>query len=625
MYQICVPIKNQTFERCGKEKLVADLKKVNAHRVFLTLGTYETDAKARKAVMDTFRENAAFLKKEGFEVGAWLWTFHLPNNATFGEMRSIDGENIHGVCCPADDDFVRFSADYVAEIAKNGAQLILFDDDLRYGFQEGHPPACLCDKHLKMLEAILGEKVTPQQMQTHILSGAENKYRDAFLQANGDALRNFAKQIRSAVDGVDPKVRIGLCACMSSWDLDGTDAYELATLFAGNNRPLVRLIAAPYWAVRKSWGCSLQDVIQQERLESVWTRKGDVELLAEGDTFPRPRITCPASYLEGFDTAMRVSGCTDGILKYLFDYYADAAYEQGYVRAHTKNQPIFEGISDLFDGKTPCGIRVWESQRKIGKMKMPTCVNDTVKIEYLFFSYASRMLSHLAIPTVFEGKGCCGIVFDENARDLPLSALDDGLILDIAAAEILTERGIDVGLQTMGASTKTGQQEHFFHNHNHIFTPNTRVYDITLKEGAQILSDIKTQIGTLPVSYRYENAKGQRFLVFNMNTREGEPYLLYHYERGRQIAENLPYLSGRQLPAFTSGHPHLYLQCKEDQHGKRAIGLWNFFADEAEHIEISLDKAYKHCRFLGATGSLSGNTLTVDSIAAFGFAAVELF
>lgn len=625
MYQISVPVKSQTLDCCGKDIILQDLKKIGAKRVFLTLATYEPNPEKRKKIMSTFRENAAFLKKEGFEVGAWLWTFNLPGNKLFTEMKSLDGKVIKDVCCPADPEFVRFSADYISEIAENGADIVLFDDDFRYGFQNGNSPACLCDKHLALIETILGEKVTLEKMREHILSGERNQYRDAFLQANGDAFRNFAKAVRKKVDEKHPEVRIGACACMSSWDLDGTDAYEIATILAGKNRPFMRLIGAPYWAVRKSWGCSMQDVIQQERLECAWSQKGDIEIIGEGDTFPRPRSNCPASYLEGFDTAMRVAGCTEGILKYVFDYYANADYEQGYVRAHVKNEKVYEALPDFFDGKASCGIRIWEMPKKIFEMKMPTTVNDTVQIEYLFFSKASRILSHLAIPSVFEGDGVCGICFDENARSLPLSALDHGMILDIAAAQILTERGVDVGLLSIGKGTSSGTIERYLYNNNHTFTRNVTVYDVKLKEGAEILSDMETDFGTLPISYRYENEKGQRFLILNYNTRNGDPHFQYHYERGKQIAENIPYLSGKKLPAFTSGHPHLYMQCKKGEDGKCAVGLWNFFADEAENVEIILDKEYKNLRLIGAKGTLLGNKITLDLIPPFGFAAVEVF
>ena len=625
MYQISVPVKSQTFDRCGKELILRDLKKIGAKRVFLTLATYEPNPVKRKEIMDTFRENAAFLKKEGFEIGAWLWTFNLPGNQLFTEMKSLDGKVIREVCCPADPDFVRFSAEYISEIAANGADIVLFDDDFRYGFQNGNSPACLCDHHLALIENILGEKVSLDKMREYILSHKKNKYRNAFLQANGDAFRNFAKEVRKKVDETNPSVRIGACACMSSWDLDGTDAYEIATILAGKNRPFVRLIGAPYWAVRKSWGCSMQDVIQQERLECVWTKKGDIEIISEGDTFPRPRSNCPASYLEGFDTAMRVDGSTEGILKYVIDYMSNADYEQGFVRAHLKNEDVYKALPDFFDEKKSCGIRIWEMQNKISDMEMPTKVNGKVQIEYLFFSKASRILSHLAIPTVFEGEGVCGICFDENARNLPLSALDGGMILDIAAAEILMQRGVDVGLISIGEGTTSGTIERFLHNNNHTFTRNVTVYDVKLKEGAEILSDMGTDFGTTPISYRYENEKGQRFLVLNYNTREGDPHFQYHYERGRQIAENLPYLSGKKLPAFTSGHPHLYMQCKKSEDGKCAVGLWNFFADEAENVTIHFDKEYENCRFLRCEGTLSKNTLTLDVIPPFGFAAVEVF
>ena len=76
MYQISIPVKSQNFDRCGKERILCDLKKVGAKRVFLTLATYEPDPSKRNELMNTFRENAAFLKKEGFENS--LLFVHVP-------------------------------------------------------------------------------------------------------------------------------------------------------------------------------------------------------------------------------------------------------------------------------------------------------------------------------------------------------------------------------------------------------------------------------------------------------------------------------------------------------------------------------------------------------------------
>jgi hypothetical protein len=70
---------------------------------------------------------------------------------------------------------------------------------------------------------------------------------------------------------------------MNSWDIDGTNPDELSRILAGKNKPFYRLIGAPYWAVRKSFGVYLQDAVELERMESSFTRKPDVEIMAEGD------------------------------------------------------------------------------------------------------------------------------------------------------------------------------------------------------------------------------------------------------------------------------------------------------------------------------------------------------
>jgi hypothetical protein len=64
---------------------------------------------------------------------------------------------------------------------------------------------------------------------------------------------------------------------------------------------------------------------------------------------------------------------------------------------------------------------------KVADMEIPAKVNSRVDIQSLFFSQAARTLACNSIPTVYEGDGVCGIVFDENARNLPLIALKKAL------------------------------------------------------------------------------------------------------------------------------------------------------------------------------------------------------
>lgn len=623
MYKVSVPIVNRTLKRAGRDRIVQELKRFDTERVFLALGVYETDTEKRRLALNELAENCRFFKKHGFEVGAWIWTFWVKDNTEFINMRAIDGQEITEFMCPCDKKFVDFAAEYIKEIAKCGVDIIQYDDDFRFGFLNKTAPACLCDAHIAEINRITGETSTREELEHYINTGGKNKFRDAFLQTNGNAFRNFAKRMRSAVNEVDPTIRISLCACMSSWDLDGTDARELATILAGDTKPLLRLIGAPYWAVKKSWGNSLQDVIELERMESAWSKHPDLEIMAEGDAYPRPRINCPASYIEGFDTAIRAPGCTDGILKYGIDYTSNADYETGYARFHERNRTLYQDIQRVFLPKESCGVRVYESMKKIADMVMPTKVNEQVNIQNLFFSMSARTLACNGIPTVYEGPGVCGIVFDENARNLPLEALQNGLILDLAAAEILTERGIDVGLKNIGSSIKEPVEEHFLKSDNYIAVTGGVVYDIGVSEAAQILSEAEIGTKKIPLSYRYENANGNRFLILNVNTRLDTSAMLRHYARGRQYADNIPWLSGNKLPAYVYGHPSLYLQAKEKENSL-AVGLWNFFADTATEPMVEFGRSYAEIEFINCTGKLLGDKVCLSDIPPFGFAGFQV-
>lgn len=622
MYKISVPVMNCNIKRCGRDKILEELKRLNAERVFLALDRYELDENKRAEAMKALKDNCRFFKENGFDVGAWAWTFWIKGNNTFRNMRSIRGSEIKEFMCPTDEGFVDFVKSYIKGIASCGVDIIMFDDDFRYGFLSDSP-ACLCDGHIAEINRITGENLTREELERHITTGGKNKFRDAYIKANGDSFRNFAKSVREAVNEIDPNIRLGACACMTSWDIDGTNAYELAKILAGDTKPFVRLIGAPYWAVNKSWGNSLQDVIELERMESAWTRKGDIEIFAEGDVYPRPRTLCPASYLEGFDTAIRASGCTDGILKYGIDYWSNADYETGYAKFHERNRELYKQIGELFQNKTHCGVRVYESMNKLSDMVMPTKTNGNVNIEHLFFSKAARTLAYNTIPTVYEGSGICGIVFDENARNLPLEALSKGLILDTAAAEILTARGIDVGLKEIGGEINDGIEERFLNDGNHILACNGSIYDIKLNENAEILSDINTSVGILPVSYRYENAQGNRFLVLNINTRSNADNLLKHYARSRQYAEQIEWLGGQKLPTYVYGNPALYIQCKHNDEAL-SVGLWNFYADTAIEPVAELSKEYSEIQFINCSGRLVGDKVYLTDIPPYDFAGFEV-
>ena len=618
MYKITVPVVIGDFRKNPEESL-KELNRFSPDRIFVvTIPAFGPDQDRAEHVIEECKWCVGFLRENGYahtEIGAW--TTSLEGHTAVYSMKTLKGDMIPHAC-PSDPVFIDICKRRIRALAKTGVDMIMLDDDLRYGFM-GVDCGCLCDHHVKAICEEVGETLTAEQLAPLIKNGSQNPYRDAFLRANGRFLENYARELRAALDEVNPHIRLGACACMTSWDFDGTDAARLSKIFAGNTSPFARQIGAPYWSSRyKHWGNDLQDTIELERMEAVWTRVDGVENFAEGDTFPRPRINCPASFLEIFDTAIRAAGCTDGILKY---GAFNPAYEKGYANFHERNRGLYQEIDEHFGEKTACGVRVYESMKKISQMVNPNELGENMDLQDTFFSYGARALAACSIPTTYEGEGVTGILFGENARHFSDEILDGGLILDMLAAKILTDRGHDVGLLSLGDACQITSEYFTEYDENTGFLLPMTVYDCSLNPKAEVCSVTRLSEKTLPLSYRYENDKGQRFFVLNINPRLETP--APHYLHSRRYADAVKWLSGKSLPAYCPGHPKLYTLCKEGE-GSLAVGLWNIFADIALSPVVQLTKTYRDITFINCEGRLESDKVYLSDINPYAFAGFEV-
>lgn len=609
MYKVSVPLVSQTLYRSDLQKLTQSLKQADVQRIFLSIGTYIMDAKKRKACMDTLREQCAFLKSEGFEVGVWVWTVQLPEENNFAKITSIYGKETAGEACPADPAFRAFAGEYIKELATCGVDLILLDDDYRLTLNS-RDFACACEHHLRLTAQHLGRPVTRQEI-AEAMTGKPNPVRTAFQHAKGESLLVFAQEMRRYLNEVDPTIRMGVCGGIGAWGMDSMDIPTVSRALAGDTKPLLRLTGAPYWIYYKMYDNRLQDVVEMTRLERSWCGEG-IEIMAEGDTYPRPRFTCPAAYLEGFDTAVRADGTTDGILKYMVDYASSADYEPGYLLRHNRNQALYRWLEQTFGTKQAAGIRVYEPIRRLENYTLPESRNGQ---RYLF-SYAARMLAANGIPTTYEGPGCAGICFGESARYLSEEALQGGMILDGVAALVLQEKGIDVGIAKENGEFMPGFEH--FHQYEEYALADGKTLSLELRPGAQVLSWYEQGDEKVPGSYCYENENGQKFLVLCFDGNFCKESLFRQYTRSRQIGDVLPWLSGEKLPAHCPGNPDLYLMSKV-QDGEMAVGLWNFCADEVLQPKVKLHRTYEQIRFIGCTGKLEGDTVTLSELSAYDF------
>lgn len=554
MYTVYVPIDSGHLERSGRETVVAALQKAEVRHVFLTIGAQRADETVRADIFRTLGENIRYMRNHGFTVGVWLWAFMLNDPMPFSHMTTLHGSENANEYCPADPAYRAFVGDYIRDVARESPDIILLDDDLRFGHQGGL--CCLCPHHVADISARLGEKIDPVAFAEKAFTGNMNRYRDAYMASMADSLRTYAKELRAAVDSVNPNIRMGQCACISSWDVEGTDAVEISLLLAGNTKPLLRTIGAPYWAENRCWGNRLADVIELTRIESLWAAERGIEVISEGDVYPRPRWKIPAAYLECFDIALRAAHCNDGILKYMCDYYSSAAtYEPGYLAQHNAHRMDYEKITAVFAGKTACGVRIYEEQHKLQSYDLPDTYSGEDYIADLLFAKAERLAMGLSLPVTYTGGGYGGIVCGESAKTLPDSALDLPLCIDLTAAEILTKRGIDVGLRTIGGKISTNEES--FPEYAE-FTPvsyDVDAYRLTVDEQAVP----KSYFGDALTSYTYQNSAGQRFFVFACRMDYTQEAFYRNYCRQRQVTEFF------DLPIYCMGNPDLYLYSAENE------------------------------------------------------------
>lgn len=634
------------------QKALNDVKRAQATRVYLAPGDvgripFER-GEFRTRIMKQYEECSKLFLAEGIETAAWITTlgFGIPMThynkkiaESYTRIRSICDRVADDALCPMDPDFSEMTCGILEDLARTGIRMIMLDDELCMSVRPGI--GCTCDRHMAEYCRRLGKTVSREDIAHTVFAGKPSRERSVWLDLMGDTMKEFCHRLRDAVDRVDPTVRLGFCAGYTSWDFEGADALELTRILAGNTRPFLRFSGAPYWLAARRFGMqNLQTYIEYARMQNAWCKESgmEIEVFTESDTYPRDRFHTPAAYSECFHLATLASDDLP-VLKYMYDYMCAPDFETGYVDAHVRTLPLQQKISEIFAQKKTVGIRVYEPMRRLkdadlgnafAKGVSPTHADEKKLMQRYAFSSAQMPLTAHAIPTTYEGEGLCGIVFGESARQLPETALRHGLILDIKAAQILQERGVDVGL--LDSERLVGGWMELFGG----ASPDTDLYNtssihrVTLRDRAEVLSRYISNepfsTETFPAAYRYENAKGERFLVYAFDAEEvsDSSSLYWSYGRGKQIADSVEWLGGSPLPARCERHPHLYAICKQSEH-QTALAYVNCNIDEIVDAKITLAAPVRAVRFFGCTGEqIDEHTVMISYIKPFGFVAIEV-
>ncbi len=651
MYRILVPIFNKKFSENELILIVKQLQNADISEVMLTFPRVLRSKSVLSEQIAVFSKNKAFLEKQGITVNAWLaptvgyggtgkkFAFDHDADEVYTRIKNFNGDLLYSYC-PLDDAFTDDYVQTLKALCSTGVKFILFEDDFTISGGKSIELGCACPKHMALYRQMLGRDISEEEMRQATYSGGENEIRLVWQSAIGKTLADFAAKIEREIHAEYPSVRIGLSANSSSYTMEGIPLPELATIIAGNTRPFIRMTGAPYWRNAASFPTNMEAI----RLQAVWCKQynPNIEVVAEGDTFPRPRHWVPANFLEHYDMSLRADGNPDGILKYMLDYNSRADYETGYMERHTRNAEHYMEIERRFSGKRCVGLNIFEAMMTATKTVFDRSLTpSTLFINGNLPTMAQEICVDNSIPTAYGDPESASIVFGESAHFLSEEALCHGVILDATAALILHQKGFDIGIREIDTAP-TPCAEYFIKEKDMVpcsLENEGRFYKFSLDPEAKVLSDFligESGLGVIdedtenmprfPACYYYENGKHQKFLVYSfvaqgVRVRNGwRKGLFRHYYRQTQLIDALQRLQGHPLPAVCKGNPQLYIICKRDANSM-AVGIWNSFADEVISPIITLDREYARADFYNCKGKTEKNRVILqDDIPPYGFA-----
>jgi len=635
-YKISVPLRNPNLDIPNREYTMELLKRSNIERVFIAIAPVE-NKELQERIFSDLKSNISFFKENGFEVGVWVLSSVVRDGTGIQPRINDAGDAAHSWRCHLDEKLLKLHEHYAASVARCGADLLMYDDDLHFGHTGSKDvPGCFCPLHEALLKEMFGPEHSLEEIRQNFWSSPRNKYKDMWYAVMAATLENFAKRVRKAANQLNPAMRIGYCVNGSNYWCNGITVEKLAGILAGDTKPFVRLIGAPYWDYFPDYPSRLASVIEFERIQAQLLKDSNVETMTEGDVFPRPRTSVPSAVLECFDLAMRAEGNTTGILKYMLDYNAPADYETGYIENHMDNQDLYLQVQKHFSEKAAVGVRVYNFPEKCTQSDIRYRRN--AKTETIM-PLEGFLLSQLSIPTTYEGSGWLGAAFGENTRYLSEEALQKGIITDVVGAMVLTEQGIDVGLRNVVGASNAGI-EYFGGTVTHMLSgQGQKMYEIEVDDKAEVLSHYAPRrayyIGELqtmpktPAAYLYENKDGQRFYVMALDANESIKAVktlregFRSYAKSRQLIRACEWITGAQLPVKCVGNPDLYVMCKEDENTV-SVGLWNLSKDKIKKPVIELAEHYREAEFISCEGEMQENTVSLSTLYPYEFCGIVL-
>ncbi len=362
---------------------------------------------------------------------------------------TLDGKETPRMCL-LDPGFRAYALDCIRAIAAERPSLILIDDD--FGLQRKE---CYCPRHLAKVNEALGTSLSREEVVEILRTRPwDDPVAAKIVQTLRGTAVDFAKDIRAAIDGVNPALRCGLCVSYSG----DYQANALVHALAGATKPLLRVHDDIYGDVQTD--CFPIAFIMARR---VMFQLDDVpEILDEADTFPHNYMSVSAAAFHSHIVMALLSGMTGGKLW-------TSEYE---TPLHAGSQARYEKKLRDYRGfyRELCALASeisWRGLSGLAYRPLPDLACNPIHSAEGCYNgnWETPLESMYALPVRYEALDAGGISTlrgwdaDNLSDDQVRTLLAHDVVVDAEAARRLTARGL---APLMGVEADAGDADFYF-------------------------------------------------------------------------------------------------------------------------------------------------------------------
>ena len=297
-----------------------------------------------------FRKLKALLRDTDVEVGVlvqstaghgWNGKVQL-SKETWQHAVYADGKP-NARWCQLDPGFRAYVLEAFRSISREKPSFLLVDDDFGPKMSEG-----FCPLHVARYNAATGKSLPADVGRKLANDGAQtDPLRRQMEESRRRVPIEFAKEIRAAIDSVDPTIRCGMCTPAAGAGFTREVAFALA---GPNTKPFVRIFNAVYGQQHPT--CFISQLQHLRQLEAMMEGVG--ELVAEADTWPQNYWSEPARYFAThlvYDVLYGLDGAKIWMSE--FERPRDVGSQARYERVFRDELPKRQALYDLMQTQHP--------------------------------------------------------------------------------------------------------------------------------------------------------------------------------------------------------------------------------------------------------------------------------